>query len=148
MIADTRTAWRRNLASIGSPKISSNTPWKNTTKTKKVAAETTEGRARLFWSDILRNLRMPAMEGKRRVSDIVNPLVLTLRDRDIPSNPIVVRLLLSQTMPLPSTDQLHLNTSAGFLPIGEPMDAWRELECIAPANLVRTETLTIDTPHH
>ena len=122
MIADTRTAWRRNLASMGSPKISSNTPWKNTTKTKKVAAETTEGRARLFWSDILRNLRMPAMEGKRRVSDIVNPLVLTLRDRDIPSNPIVVRLLLSQTMPLPSTDQLRLNTSASFLQIGEPMD--------------------------
>ena len=25
------------------------------------------------------------MEGKRRVSDIANPLVLTLRDRDIPS---------------------------------------------------------------
>ena len=62
------------------------------------------------------------MEGKRRVSDIVNPLVLTLRDRDIPSNPIVVRLLLSQTMPLPSTDQLRLNTSASFLQIGEPMD--------------------------
>ena len=51
-------------------------------------------------------------------------------------------------MPLSPTDQLHLNTAAGLLRIGEPMDAWRELECIAPANLVRTETLTIDTPHH
>lgn len=29
-------------------------------------------------------------------------------------------------------DQLHLNTSAGFLQIGEPMDAWNELEMITP----------------
>ena len=36
------------------------------------------------------------------------------RDRDIPSNPIVVRLLLSQTMPLPSTNQLRLNTYKGL----------------------------------
>ena len=64
------------------------------------------------------------------------------RDRDIPSNPIVVRLLLSQTMPLPSTDQLRLNTSASFLQIGEPMDAWTELEEITPLNRAKTETLS------
>lgn len=89
MIAETRTAWRRNLASMGSPKISSNTPWKNTTKMKKIVLEATEDRARPFGSDIPRNLRIPAMEGKRCVSDIVNPSVLALRDRDIPSNLIV-----------------------------------------------------------
>jgi hypothetical protein len=84
MIADTRTAWRRNLASMGSPKISSNTHWKNTTKMKKIVVEATDDRARPFWSDMPRNLRIPAMEGKRCVSDIVNPSVLALRDRDMP----------------------------------------------------------------
>ena len=69
---------------MGSPKISSNTHWKNTTKMKKIMVEATEDRARPFWSDMPRNLRIPAMEGKRRVSDIANPLVLTLRDRDMP----------------------------------------------------------------
>lgn len=33
-------------------------------------------------------------------------------------------------MPLSRTDQLHLNTSAGFLQISEPMDAWQELQAI------------------
>ena len=41
------------------------------------------------------------------------------------------------------TDQLHLNTSAGFLPIGEPMDAWHELEMITPLNRAKTEVLTV-----
>jgi hypothetical protein len=51
-------------------------------------------------------------------------------------------------MPFSPTDQLHLNSAAGFLPIGEPMDPWAEPERIAPANLLRTETLTVDTLRH
>lgn len=35
-------------------------------------------------------------------------------------------------MLLSPLDQLHLNASAGFLQIGEPMDAWTELEMISP----------------
>ena len=46
-------------------------------------------------------------------------------------------------MPLSPTDQLHLNTAAGFLQIGEPMDAWRELEMITPLNRAKTEVLTV-----
>jgi tetratricopeptide (TPR) repeat protein len=46
-------------------------------------------------------------------------------------------------MPLSPTDQLHLNTSAGFLQIGEPMDAWHELEMITPLNRAKTEVLTV-----
>jgi len=46
-------------------------------------------------------------------------------------------------MPLSPTDQLHLNTSAGLLQIGEPMDAWNELECITPLNRAKTEVLTV-----
>ena len=46
-------------------------------------------------------------------------------------------------MPLSDTDQLHLNTAAGFLQIGEPMDAWRELEMITPLNRAKTEVLTV-----
>jgi hypothetical protein len=67
MIADASTAWRRNLASMGSPKISSNTSWKNTTKRKKIAAEAKEDWRRLSLSDIGYNLLIPAIEGKRRV---------------------------------------------------------------------------------
>jgi hypothetical protein len=44
-------------------------------------------------------------------------------------------------MPLSATDQLHLNTAAGFLQIGEPMDAWNELEMITPLNRANTEVL-------
>jgi hypothetical protein len=46
-------------------------------------------------------------------------------------------------MPLSPLDQLHLNTAAGFLQIGEPMDAWRELEMITPLNRAKTEVLTV-----
>ena len=46
-------------------------------------------------------------------------------------------------MPLSPTDQLHLNTAAGLLQIGEPMDAWNELEMIAPLNRAKTEVLTV-----
>jgi hypothetical protein len=46
-------------------------------------------------------------------------------------------------MPLSDTDQLHLNTAAGFLQIGEPMDAWNELEMITPLNRAKTEVLTV-----
>jgi tetratricopeptide (TPR) repeat protein len=41
------------------------------------------------------------------------------------------------------TDQLHLNAAAGFLQIGEPMDAWNELEEIAAANRAKVEVLTV-----
>jgi tetratricopeptide (TPR) repeat protein len=46
-------------------------------------------------------------------------------------------------MGLSDTDQLHLNTAAGFLQIGEPMDAWHELEMITPLNRAKTEVLTV-----
>jgi hypothetical protein len=46
-------------------------------------------------------------------------------------------------MPLSPTDQLHLNTAAGFLQIGEPLDAWHELELITPLNRAKTEVLTV-----
>jgi hypothetical protein len=44
-------------------------------------------------------------------------------------------------MPLSPLDQLRLNTAAGFLQIGEPMDAWHELEMITPLNRAKTEVL-------
>ena len=46
-------------------------------------------------------------------------------------------------MSLTPTHQLHLNTAAGLLQISEPMDAWHELECIAPLNRAKTEVLTV-----
>jgi hypothetical protein len=46
-------------------------------------------------------------------------------------------------MPLSPLDQLRLNTAAGFLQIGEPMDAWHELEMITPLNRAKTEVLTV-----
>jgi hypothetical protein len=46
-------------------------------------------------------------------------------------------------MPLSALDQLHLNTAAGFLQIGEPMDAWHELEMITPLNRAKTEVLSV-----
>lgn len=42
-----------------------------------------------------------------------------------------------------ATDQFRLNTAAGFLRIGEAMDAWNELEMIAPLNRAQTEVLTV-----
>jgi len=42
-----------------------------------------------------------------------------------------------------ATDQLHLNTAAGFLRIGEPLDAWNELEMITPLNRAKTEVLVV-----
>ena len=46
-------------------------------------------------------------------------------------------------MPLSPLDQLHLNTSAGFLQIGEPMDAWNKLEMITQLNRAKTEVLSV-----
>ena len=46
-------------------------------------------------------------------------------------------------MSLSDTDQLHLNTAAGFLQIGEPMDAWNELEEITPLNRGKTEVIVV-----
>jgi Tfp pilus assembly protein PilF len=45
-------------------------------------------------------------------------------------------------MPLTPTDQLHLNTAAGFLQIGDAMAAWNELEEIEAKNRGTTEVLT------
>jgi tetratricopeptide (TPR) repeat protein len=42
-----------------------------------------------------------------------------------------------------ATDQLHLNAAAGFLRIGEPMNAWNELEEIKAANRADVEVLTV-----
>jgi hypothetical protein len=42
-----------------------------------------------------------------------------------------------------TTDQLHLNAAAGHLQLGDAMDAWHELEMIAPLNRARTEVLTV-----
>jgi hypothetical protein len=42
-----------------------------------------------------------------------------------------------------ATDQIHLNAAAGFLQIGEPMDAWNELEEITAANRAEVEVLTV-----
>lgn len=44
-------------------------------------------------------------------------------------------------MALSSTDQLHLNTAAGFLQIGDAMAAWNELEEIDAKNRASTEVL-------
>jgi predicted Zn-dependent protease len=46
-------------------------------------------------------------------------------------------------MPLSDTDQLLLTAAAGVLQIGEPMDAWHELEMITPLNRAKTEVLTV-----
>jgi predicted Zn-dependent protease len=42
-----------------------------------------------------------------------------------------------------ATDQLHLNAAAGHLQLGDAMDAWHELEMIAPLNRAKTEVLTV-----
>lgn len=42
-----------------------------------------------------------------------------------------------------ATDELHLNAAAGLVQIGEALDAWHELEMIAPANRAKTEVLTV-----
>ena len=44
-------------------------------------------------------------------------------------------------MRLTTTALLHLNAAAGFLQIGEPMDAWHELEMITLVNRAKTEVL-------
>jgi len=46
-------------------------------------------------------------------------------------------------MGLSATDQLHLNTAAGLLQIGEPLVAWNELEMITPLNRAQTEVLSV-----
>jgi predicted Zn-dependent protease len=42
-----------------------------------------------------------------------------------------------------TTDQLHLNAAAGHLQLGAAMDAWHELEMIAPLNRAKTEVLSV-----
>ena len=46
-------------------------------------------------------------------------------------------------MPLNATDQLHLNAAASHLQLGDAMDAWHELEMIAPLNRAQTEVLSV-----
>jgi predicted Zn-dependent protease len=41
------------------------------------------------------------------------------------------------------TDRLHLNAAAGHLQLGDAMDAWHELELIAPLNRAQTEVLVL-----
>jgi len=42
-----------------------------------------------------------------------------------------------------ANDQLHLETAAGFLQLGDAMDAWNELERITPLNRAKTEVLNV-----
>jgi predicted Zn-dependent protease len=46
-------------------------------------------------------------------------------------------------MPLNATDQIRLNSAAGHLQLGDAMDAWHELEMIAPPNRAQTEVLGV-----
>jgi hypothetical protein len=46
-------------------------------------------------------------------------------------------------MALNATDQIHLNAAAGYLQLGDAMDAWHQLEMIAPLNRAQTEVLSV-----
>jgi predicted Zn-dependent protease len=46
-------------------------------------------------------------------------------------------------MPLTTTDQIRLNSAAGHLQLGDPMDAWHELEMIAPQARAQTEVIVV-----
>jgi predicted Zn-dependent protease len=46
-------------------------------------------------------------------------------------------------MPLTTTDQIRLNSAAGHLQLGDAMDAWHELEMIAPQARAQTEVLSV-----
>ena len=46
-------------------------------------------------------------------------------------------------MPLSTTDQIRLNSAAGHLQLGDAMDAWHELEMIAPQARAQTEVLVV-----
>jgi predicted Zn-dependent protease len=46
-------------------------------------------------------------------------------------------------MPLNTTDQIRLNSAAGHLQLGDAMDAWHELEMIAPQARAQTEVLSV-----
>jgi len=46
-------------------------------------------------------------------------------------------------MPLSTTDQIRLNSAAGHLQLGGAMDAWHELEMIAPQARGQTEVLVV-----
>jgi predicted Zn-dependent protease len=46
-------------------------------------------------------------------------------------------------MPLNTTDQIRLNSAAGHLQLGDAMDAWHELEMIAPQARAQTEVLVV-----
>ena len=46
-------------------------------------------------------------------------------------------------MALTATDHLHLNAAGGHLQLGDALDAWNELEMIAPLNRAKNEVLTV-----
>ena len=50
---------------------------------------------------------------------------------------------LTRQMPLCTADQIRLNSAAGHLQLGNAMDAWHELECIAPQARGQTEALVV-----
>jgi predicted Zn-dependent protease len=46
-------------------------------------------------------------------------------------------------MPLSTTDQIRLNSAAGHLQLGDALDAWHELEMIAPQARAQTEVIVV-----
>ena len=56
MISDVSTAWKRYLASMGSPKSHSNTSWKHTTTRKEIAAKAVGDPVWRLLSDMQSNL--------------------------------------------------------------------------------------------
>ncbi len=46
-------------------------------------------------------------------------------------------------MALTPTDHLHLNAAAGHLQLGDALDAWHQLEMIAPQNRAQAEVLVV-----
>jgi predicted Zn-dependent protease len=46
-------------------------------------------------------------------------------------------------VPLNTTDQIRLNSAAGHLQLGDALDAWHELEMIAPQARAQTEVLVV-----
>jgi predicted Zn-dependent protease len=42
-----------------------------------------------------------------------------------------------------ATDHLHLNAAAGHLQLGDALDAWHQLEMIAPLNRAQSEVLSV-----
>ncbi len=46
-------------------------------------------------------------------------------------------------MPLTTADQIHLNSAAGHLQLGDAMGAWHELEMTAPQAHAQTDVLSV-----